>query len=132
VSDENERLARDSLEALFRRDVDAWIEGFDRNVVYVPTREWFDAAPRRGRDELQEFMRVIWEDWAVWDMKIKEVRGNGDRVLVETRVRGIGERSGIELRGRTFHVFTIREGRILELRDFIDRDAAMAAAGLST
>jgi ketosteroid isomerase-like protein len=119
------------FEALFRQDFDGWIGAFDENIVYIPTKEWFVATPRRGREVLLTFIKGIWEDWSQWDMTIRDVRGNGDRVLVETRVNAVGAKSGIELRGRTFHVATFHAGLITHLQDFIVEDEALAAVGLS-
>jgi ketosteroid isomerase-like protein len=129
---DNEELARSTFEALVRQDFETWSTAFDPDVVYVPTREWFDAAPRRGLDQMERFIRGVFEDWDEWDLSIRDVRGNGDRVLVETRVNAVGATSGIELRGRTFHVFTFRDGLITQMQDFIEEDEALAAAGLPT
>jgi ketosteroid isomerase-like protein len=128
----NEDRAREAFEALFRWDWDAWRTAFHSDVVYIPTKEWPDSAPRRGPDEMERFMRGIVADWDRWDLSIRQIRDNGDRVLVETRVNAIGATSGIELRGRTFHVVTFREGLITHMQDFIDQDEAVAAAGLAT
>jgi ketosteroid isomerase-like protein len=126
----NEDRARAAFEALFRRDFGAWKAAFAPEVVYIPTKEWPDSAPRRGPDAMEQFMRGIYEDWERWDLSIRDTRDNGDRVLVETRVNAIGATSGIELRGRTFHVVTFRDGLITHMQDFIEEDEALAAAGL--
>jgi ketosteroid isomerase-like protein len=128
----NADSARAAFEALFRRDFGAWRAAFDPDVVYIPTKEWPDSAPRRGLDEAERFMRGVYEDWDRWDMGIREIRDNADRVLVETRVNAVGATSGIELRGRTFHVVTFRNGLITHMQDFIEKDEALAAAGLAT
>ena len=132
VEGQNEQLARDAWEALARWDYDTWLAGVDENVVYIPTKEWFDATPRRGREALRDFMEGYRKDWSKWDARIHEIRGNGDRVLLETRIRATGAKSGIELRGRTFHVMTFAGGLITQMQDFIVEDEALAAAGLAT
>jgi ketosteroid isomerase-like protein len=128
----NADRARETLDALFRQDFDAWKQAFDPDVVYVPTKEWPDSAPRRGPDEIERFMRGIVEDWERWDFRVYDVRDNGDRILVEARVDAVGATSGIELRGRTFHVVTFRDGLITHMQDFIEKEEALAAAGLAT
>jgi ketosteroid isomerase-like protein len=132
VEGENEQLARNAWDALSRQDFDTWIAAIDENIVYVPTKEWFDATPRRGREPVLEFIKGFLEDWSRWELSIREIRGNADRVLVETRVNATGAKSGIELRGRTFHVMTFHDGLITHLQDFILEDEAVAAAGLAT
>jgi len=128
----NADRARAAFDALFGRDFAAWKSAFDPDVVYIPTKEWPDSAPRRGPDEMERFMRGIYEDWDQWDISIREIRDNGDRVLVETRVNAVGATSGIQLRGRTFHVVTFRDGLITHMQDFIEEQEALAAAGLPT
>jgi ketosteroid isomerase-like protein len=128
---DNEQLARETFEALARNDFEAWIEAFDTDVIYAPTREWPDQAPRRGRDRLKEFIRGIYDDWGVWELEVRKVHGEGERVLLETRIRAVGAQSGIELRGRSFHVMTIRDGRIVQMQDFIEPEEAERAAGFA-
>jgi ketosteroid isomerase-like protein len=55
-----------------------------------------------------------------------------DRVLVFIRAHGTGLGSGIEVDARGAHLFTIRDGRVVRLQSYTDRDAALAAAGLRT
>jgi ketosteroid isomerase-like protein len=128
----NEDRARTAFEALFRRNFAAWKAAFHPDVVYIPTKEWPDSAPRRGPDEIERFMQGINDDWDQWELSIRGIRDNGDRILVETRVNAIGATSGIELRGRTFHVVTLRDGLITHMQDFIEEKEALAAAGLTT
>jgi ketosteroid isomerase-like protein len=128
----NADRARAAFDAFFGRDFAGWKSAFDPDVVYIPTKEWPDSAPRRGPDEMERFMRGIYEDWDQWDISIREIRDNGDRVLVETRVNAVGATSGIQLRGRTFHVVTFRDGLITHMQDFIEEQEALAAAGLPT
>jgi ketosteroid isomerase-like protein len=131
VTETNGEIARRTFDTLFvAEDFDAWIENFDAGVEYIPTPEWPEPAPRSGREQLKEFMRGVWDDWAEWEAEIRKVTENGDRVLVETRIRAVGEKSRIELRGRTFHVFTFRDGRIVRMQDFIEPADAKRAAGL--
>src|SRR5262245_58769628 len=108
------------MEALSNKDWEACAENFDPNVIYVPTKEWPESRPRRGRDELEEFMRGRWDDWEKWEVEVKDSRSSGDRVLIETRINTVAGKTGIEMRGRTFHVFTLRDGLITHLEDFID------------
>jgi ketosteroid isomerase-like protein len=128
----NAERAKAAFEALFRRDFPAWRSAFHTDVIYIPTKEWPDSAPRRGPDDMERFMRGIYEDWEKWDIAIHDIRDNGDRILVETRVNAVGTSSGIQLRGRTFHVATFHDGLITQIQDFIEEEEALAAAGLAT
>jgi ketosteroid isomerase-like protein len=54
-----------------------------------------------------------------------------DQVLVFVRLRVVGTGSGIEVGGRTAHLTTLREKRVVRVEVFTDRRKALEAAGLS-
>jgi ketosteroid isomerase-like protein len=56
---------------------------------------------------------------------------DADRVLVFVRLRVVGAESGIEVAGRTAHLLTLREQRLVRTEVFTDRGMALDAAGLS-
>ena len=45
-------------------------------------------------------------------------------------VEGVGVRSGVAVQARIAHVYTFRDGKIVSVRSFEDRDEARRAAGL--
>jgi hypothetical protein len=55
----------------------------------------------------------------------------GDRVFARVGLRGIGRGSGLELEGEVFHVYEVRDGRIVRLFVFWDERDAREAAGLA-
>jgi ketosteroid isomerase-like protein len=130
VSPSNAQLAREVVESLIERDRDSWLASFDPEVEYTPVKEWPESSTLQGTDALWRFMESVRDEWAEWDMRVRDLHENGDRVLVEATVRGVGEKRGAELRGRLFFVYTFRGGRIVRVQDFLARSEAYAAAGL--
>ncbi len=61
--------------------------------------------------------------------ELEEIVANGERVMVVMRTPGIGALRTWRADDRTFTVFTVREGRIVSLRDCRGRDEALAAIG---
>lgn|SRR5438067_7349921 len=59
--------------------------------------------------------------------EIEDVVGNGDRVMVVVRTPGIDAYRVRKADDRNYAVLTMREGRIVALRDCRDRDEALAA-----
>ena len=53
-----------------------------------------------------------------------------DQVLVFVRLRVVGTGSGIEVRGHTAHLTTLREKRVVRTEVFTDRRKALETAGL--
>jgi ketosteroid isomerase-like protein len=54
-----------------------------------------------------------------------------ERVLVFVRVIGTGRESGVPVELRAAHECTVRDGRLVRLKVYPDREAALEAAGLS-
>jgi ketosteroid isomerase-like protein len=58
-----------------------------------------------------------------------ELTACGDHVVLCVRAPEVGAPAGEEFLGQAFIVFTLRDGAITEIRDFLSRGDAMAAAG---
>jgi ketosteroid isomerase-like protein len=56
------------------------------------------------------------------------VIGSGDRVVVCVRAPDIGMPAGEDFQGQAFVVFTLRDGKITEIHDYLSRREALDAA----
>jgi uncharacterized protein len=70
-----------------------------------------------------------WQDWRIEAEDFLEV---GDHVIVLTRYRGKGRGSGVEVDQEGAHVFRIRDGRVVRLEIFADRQRAIDSVGGSS
>ena len=59
-----------------------------------------------------------------------EVIGAGSRVLVIACFQGRGRGSGVRVEQRLYEVYALRNGSILRVDEFSDRDRALEAVGL--
>jgi ketosteroid isomerase-like protein len=75
-------------------------------------------------------MRVWAGAWEDWSLEFEQMIDAGDKVLVIARESGRGKGSGVEVEQRAFAVFTLREGRIVHWKGFVNRRQALEAAGL--
>ena len=100
---------------------------FDPNVVMNPT----DEGPSFGFDA----MRADYKRWASafdeLEVSAEEFIDAGDRVLVTAYHRGRGRGSGAEVDTRFYEVYTLRDGKVVRVDEFTDREAALEAARLS-
>jgi ketosteroid isomerase-like protein len=55
----------------------------------------------------------------------------GEDVFIAGLQVGRGRHSGLDVRLPTFHVFTLRDHKIVAMRPFAERAEALEAAGLS-
>jgi ketosteroid isomerase-like protein len=62
--------------------------------------------------------------------EIDELIDAGDRVLVGITVRGRGKQSGVESGWHLWHLWTLRDGKIVRGEGFTARADALEAAGM--
>ncbi len=129
VSNENAELIRRAYEAYSGGDVARMLEFVD------PDLEWTyldpglqDPEPRvcHGRHELETALQRQAERGL--KAELEEVAAWGERVMVVVRTPGADAFRLSKADDRNYAVFKVREGKIVALRDFRDREEAMAAA----
>jgi ketosteroid isomerase-like protein len=80
-------------------------------------------------------LRAIGEMQATFDhfQAVPEqfIEVGGDRILVLARHRGTGRGSGVPVDAPVGHVLTLRDGKVIEWRAYLDRAEALEAVGLS-
>jgi ketosteroid isomerase-like protein len=133
MSNENADLVRRAYQAYVRGDLAAMLEFVD------PDLEWIYLDPAlahpipqvcHGRHELEQ---VLW-DWAEHGLQaeLEEVAGRGELVMVGVRAPGVDAHFGRGGDDRAYSVFTVRDGRIVALRDCRDRQEALQLAGIQS
>jgi ketosteroid isomerase-like protein len=131
MSQENVELVRQRFEAFNRGDLAAMVELTD------PAAVWWDraddpwaGAPHRGRDACMQHLSEILED-AELQAEPLEFIDAGERVVVGVRRVGRGRASRVAFEEHEFHVFTLRGGKVTEVREYRERAEALEALGLS-
>lgn len=131
MSNENVDLIRRAYEAYSRGDMATMLRFVDPDLEWTyldPAMEEPEPRTCHGRDELETAL----ERQAERGLKaeLEEVVANGDRVMVVVRTPGVDSLRVRKADDRSFAVFTVREGRIVALRDCRDREEALAAASI--
>ena len=127
MSAENVAKARAFIEAYNRRDFEAAVADFDREIDWVlPARQSSDS--RRGPDDVIRFWEGIDETFEELQLAPQEWVDAGDRVATRLRHRGKGRGSGLELDTELYHqVATFRDGMIVRMEYFTTWDEALRA-----
>ena len=102
-------------------------------TYYAPDAEYRpveETAPIRGRGELIRWHERWFDAWDELHAHAEEVRSHDHVVLTAVSVRARGAGSGTEVHQAFFHVAEVRNQRIECLSEYLDRRAAMDAAGL--
>jgi ketosteroid isomerase-like protein len=105
--------------------------------AYASEIEWHSAAedPRsevfHGVEGVKKLIEEVREQLDDFGTEPFEFLDAGDRVVGGLVHRGRGRGSSAEVEMREWNVFLIREGRIVSVHEYLDREEALKAAGLS-
>ena len=119
------RMSRENVEVV-RRGFEAYVRGDTETLLRLvdPEIEWKqieEPAPVHGP-------RAGLESVARWDEYIDA----GENVVAVVRSKGRGKASGVAVEQVSYQVFTVRDGRVVRMREYGpgERAEALEAAGL--
>jgi ketosteroid isomerase-like protein len=111
------------------RNLDVVASRWHEDIVWEEPEAFPDGAVRRGREAVVERMAERLRLLGQVQIEAVEVSEIGPRVLAEVVVHGRGSHSGVPASVREWLVFDFSDDdRVIRLREFLDRDAALAAA----
>jgi ketosteroid isomerase-like protein len=133
MSEENVEMARRAYEAFNRGDYEGSVASFAPDFEFIssgaiPGVEGVYRGPEEYRRQVVERFGDEFDDFGA---DVHEFIDAGDQVLTSLTFRGRGKQSGVESRWNTWHLWTVRNGRIVHGQGFTSRDEALEAAGLS-
>lgn len=130
------RTVRLAIEAYNRRDLIAAAAVFHADLEYYPYREFVEAGLAEpcyhGPDGYRAYITATYD---VWGTEVRlyptELIDMGNRFVLLADMPMRAQGSGIPLAERYATIATLRDGRVVEQRDFLNHAEALAAAGLS-
>ena len=128
MSQANVETATRSNDAQKRGDWQALAKTMDAHVLLRTDPRW----PEQhlyGREAVIAFVRDTGESGGT-DMRIEEIVDLGDRLLIHRRWIRRGERSGVEGDVRYSEIATFRDGKVILIEMFLEREQALRAMGL--
>jgi ketosteroid isomerase-like protein len=112
--------------ALAESDLETVLGLIDADVEWSPTEGTY-----RGVTGVAEHFVEWMEPWDEHRIEAEEiVQSPDDRVLATIHLTARGETSGMRIDQRFFHVYTLRDGKVVRMIEFVDRAPAVEAAGL--
>jgi hydrogenase maturation protease len=128
------RVIRTMLEAVVRRDLDAFVACLTPDVQWDDREGWPGVRQMYNghagvREWWDRFMRAGGE---VLGAEVEEIARRDQRVLVAVlgTFRGRSPDADTEFKARAWYVLTLRDGKVSSARLFWDRREALKAAGL--
>src|SRR6478735_584564 len=129
MSQENVEIARRMNAAFNCGDVVAFAELLDDDVAWWDREDDLDATVHRGRDGVIKALATLADDISDLRVEVAEYIDGGDYVVTPVRVIGRGQISGASFEEDEVHVVKLREGKVIELREYRNRSEALKAVG---
>jgi ketosteroid isomerase-like protein len=136
-------MSQENVEVV-RRIYDAWIAGDYETVVSAydseirlnpdPEASWVGMDENYlGPEGVRRYLRAVYEAFEDYRPEIEQIIDVGqDRVLTLAVEHGRGRGSGAQVQAaRTAHLWTLRDGKAVQIDLFLDRKRALEAVGLS-
>jgi ketosteroid isomerase-like protein len=132
MSQENVELARRAYEAFNRGDLEGMVADLAPTFEYVTTGAVPDAhGVYRGPEGWLEFVGWQRNEFQGARAEVHDLIEAGDQVLASVTLRGRGKQSGAEVSWEIWHLWTVRDGKVVHGQGFMTRNEALEAAGLS-
>jgi ketosteroid isomerase-like protein len=133
MSQENVEIVRAAFEAFIEGDQEKTAQLVDPALEFHGTIGGLQEGQiAHGQSEIdQTFESEDLEAWEERRLEPEEFIDAGDDVVVLLHEYRRGKGSGVELETETAVVVTVSGGRVVRIQGYMDRDAALAAVGLS-
>jgi ketosteroid isomerase-like protein len=128
MPESNLEIVRRSVQAAIDRDWHAALEAFDTSVELRSRRP---SGLYRRRSGVWRAMQRWSEVWVDRRVEAEEFIDAGEQIVVITHEYAKSDRTGMALDRRIAEVWTLRDGKVVVIQDYPDRDEALAATGLS-
>jgi ketosteroid isomerase-like protein len=133
MSQENVELMRAGIER-FNRGVedDALLDDlYDVGAVYHSRADEPDTGVYQGRDAIRELMRMWRDTFEDFWFHVDEYIDAGDTLILPGWVSVRGRGSSAEVREPYTWLVNMRDGKVIEVREYRTKDEAAGAAGLA-
>jgi len=132
MAEQNVEIVRRVYECVNGGRWDALAELLDPDVAQYGTVGGLEEGTVvRGRSEIRQLYESEADAWDRQRIEPEKLIDAGDRVVVFQREYQRGRSSGLELVDETASVVDLRDGRVVRIQGYMDRAAALEAAGLS-
>jgi ketosteroid isomerase-like protein len=132
MSQQNVEIVRAAFEGFLKGDQEKTAQLIDPEVEFHGTVGGLQEGEiAHGQSEIDEtFEAQDLEAWEERRLEPEEYIDAGDVVVVLLHEYRRGRGSGVELEARTAVVVAVRDGRVVRIQGYMDRAAALEAAGL--
>jgi len=128
MSQENVEVVRRALD-VFNRGEEA-LDLLDPEIVWTTTGVFVEPDIYRGREDVRRYVVMLAKDFEGLRVEPDEPIAVGEHVIVPARLTGRGRLSGAPIDATFTMLFSLREGKIVRIRNYWQKADALEAAGL--
>jgi ketosteroid isomerase-like protein len=130
MSQENVEVVRRSLEAFERGGLDMSLDYFDPEVEWTTTDAYLEAATYRGHQGVRHYFETLSGEFGAVRLEAEEMIDAGEQVVAPVRMSGRGKTSGASVHLRLTLVCSVCDGKIVRIRNHLEKADALESAGL--
>ena len=131
MSQEDVQVVRRSFDAYARDGLDGLLRYLDPEIEWTTTGAFVEAATYRGHEGVRQYLGSMLGEFEEVRSEPEELIDAGEQVVGTVRISGRGRRSGAAVDLTMTQVCLLRDGRIVRIRNYMNRSEALEAAGLS-
>jgi ketosteroid isomerase-like protein len=133
MSRENLEIVRTAIDGMIHGDAEAALDALDPEIEWHATVGGVDEGRvYHGREEVAQAFADYFETWERIEFRAdRYIDADDDQVVVFFHEVAKGRASGAVVETDTGTVNTVRDGKIVMVRSYMDRDDALRAAGVS-
>ena len=133
MSRENVETFKRAVDAYNSRDVEALLRELDLEVewhsaILMPLGR--EARVHRGHQGVREGLRELYDALAEFHVEYSKIRDQSDRIVGIGRVRMRERHSGVETESPLISVIDVKNGKGIEVWNYLDPEEALEAVGL--
>lgn len=131
MSDSNVQVVQEAYAAFQRGDVDGVLSRLNEDIdwqFYGPT-ELPTAGPRKGKAEVGRFFQQVGQLWNFERFEPRQFVSQGDVVIALGFYSGTAKGSGRSFHSEWAHVFSIKNGKCSQFREYADTYNLIQALG---
>jgi len=125
--EDNIRRIQTAFAAFERKDIQAILEPFADDVLWITPGNSAIAGERRGKEEVVGFFRTLDEMWEFLAFEPREYIGSGDRVVALGRYDVRSRKTGRTAATHWAMTFTFRDGQVVHFQEYTDTSTLEAA-----
>jgi ketosteroid isomerase-like protein len=132
MASEAVELVRKAVEAYGSDGLDALLRFTDPDLEFHEDPRFPEAGVYRGFDAFRAYVERFQEAFDELHFDVEElIDAGGGRVVGLVVTGGPGKSSGVDVRQPTAWIFTVRDGKVVRMDAYFDREEGLKAAGLA-